>query len=123
MSQIARYSGVYDEIREYAEVLDRVLVDLKGGTSSPQDENRQNRQRLAELLISLASPQAGDLSMRLISFLLRDDTGVNPLELAKIGELLRATRVENSVIEPLERLAQSLQREQAVAMARMGMRG
>lgn len=91
MSQIAMYSGIYDEIREYAEVLDRVLVDLKGGTSSPQDENRQ---RLAELLISLAAPQAGDLSMRLISFLLRDDTGVDPLELSKIGELLRATRVE-----------------------------
>ncbi len=120
MSQIAMYSGIYDEIREYAEVLDRVLVDLKGGTSSPQDENRQ---KLAELLISLAAPQAGDLSMRLISFLLRDDTGVDPLELSKIGELLRATRVETSVIAPLERLAQSLQREQAVAMARMRMRG
>jgi hypothetical protein len=120
MSQIAMYSGVYDEIREYAELLDKVLMDLKGGTSGPQDENRQ---RLAELLTSLATPGAGDLSIRVISFLLRDDAGVDPAELAKIGKLLKATSADNSMIEPLERLAQSLQQEQAVTMARMRMRG
>jgi hypothetical protein len=60
--------------------------------------------------------------MRLISVLLLGNTDINPRELAKIGDLLRGTPVDNSVIEPLERLAQSLQREQAVAMAKMRMR-
>ena len=120
MSQIAIYSGVYEEIREYAELLDKVLVDLKGCTSSPRDESRR---KLAEFLKSLGGAQTADLSMRLIKFLLRDNADIDPLELAKIGGLLGAGPVDNSVVEPLERLAESLQREQAVAMARMRVRG
>ncbi len=37
MSHIAMYSGVYEQIREYAELLDKVLIEIKGGTSSPLD--------------------------------------------------------------------------------------
>ena len=50
MSQIAMYSGVYEDIREYAELLDKVLIDLKGGNSSPNDAIRR---KLADLLKSL----------------------------------------------------------------------
>ncbi|MGE0885485.1 MAG: hypothetical protein AB7P14_18205 [Blastocatellales bacterium] len=120
MSHIAMYSGVYDEIREYAELLDKVLIELKGGNSSPRDEDRT---KLGQFLMSLVVPQKGDLTMRLINILLRDNSEVDPLELARIGEKLGREEVDNSVIEPLERLAQSLEHEQAVAMARMRMRG
>jgi len=120
MSQIAMHSGVYEDIREYAELLDKVLIDLKGGNSSPNDAIRR---KLADLLKSLLTSQTGDLSMRMVNFLLRGTREIDPSELARIGELLESTQVDNSVIEPLERLAQSLEREQAVAMARMRMRG
>ena len=56
MSHIAMYSGVYEEIRDYAELLDKVLVELKGGTSSPQDESRR---KLGQFLKSLVTPQKG----------------------------------------------------------------
>lgn len=120
MSHIAMYSGVYEEIREYAELLDKVLIDIKGGTSSSQDEDRR---KLAQFLISLVTPREGDLTMRLINILLRDNGEIDPPELAKIGEQLEGEDVDGSVIEPLEQLAQSLEQEQAVAMARMRMRG
>ena len=120
MSQISMYSGVYEDLREYAELLDKVLIDLKGGNSSPDDPIRR---KLADLLKSLLTSQTGDLSMRMVNFLLRGTREIDASELARIGELLESTQVDNSVIEPLERLAQSLEREQAVAMARMRMRG
>jgi len=120
MSHIAMYSGVYEQIREYAVLLDKVLIELKGGTSSPQDESRRN---LSQFLKSLVVPQPGDLKMRLINVLLRDNNDLNPPELAEIGERLESEEVDASVIGPLERLAQSLEQEQAVAMARMRMRG
>jgi hypothetical protein len=120
MSHIAMYSGVYEEIREYAELLDKVLIDIKGGTSSPRDEDRR---KLGQFLRSLVTPRKGDLTMRLINILLRDNDEIDPPELAKIGGRLEGENVDSSVIEPLERLAQSLEQEQAVAMARMRMRG
>ncbi|HWQ34532.1 MAG TPA: hypothetical protein VNQ79_16905 [Blastocatellia bacterium] len=120
MSHIAMYSGVYEEIRGYAELLDKVLVELKGGTGLPHDEDRR---KLGQFLTALNAPQKGDLTMRLIHILLRDNGEIDQSELAKIGERLETEDVDNSVIEPLERLAQSLEQEQATAMARMRMRG
>jgi hypothetical protein len=120
MSHIAMYSGMYEVIREYAELLDRVLIELKGGTSAPQDGNRE---RLGQFLKSLVAPQKGDLSIRLMKTLLKDNDQIDTQELARIGRQLESRPVDSSVIEPLERLAQSLEQEQAVAMARMRMRG
>jgi len=114
------YSGVYEEIRGYAELLDRVLIELKSDTGSPHDEDRR---RLGQFLTALNAPQKGDLTMRLIHILLRDKDEIDQSELAKIGERLETDAVDHSMIEPLERLAQSLEQEQATAMARMRMRG
>jgi hypothetical protein len=114
------YSGVYEEIRGYAELLDKVLIELKGSTGSPHDEDRH---RLGQFLTALNAPQKGDLTMRLIHTLLRDKGEIDQLELAKIGARLETEDVDDSVIEPLEQLAQSLEQEQATAMARMRVRG
>lgn len=120
MSHVAMYSGVYEEIREYAELLDKVLIELKGGTSSPGDEDRR---KLGQFLQSLVTPRKGDLTMRLINILLRDNEEIDPPKLAAIGGRLESEVVDTSVIGPLEKLAQSLEQEQAVAMARMRLRG
>ena len=116
MNHIAMYSGVYEEVREYAELLDEVLIELKGGTSSPQDEGRK---KLGQFLKRLVKPRKGDLTTRLFNILLRDNDELDPLELSRIGGLLMSTEADDAVIEPLEKLAKSLEQEQAVAMARM----
>ena len=115
MNQQGVSSGLYDEIRDYAELIDEVLVGLKARTSSPQDESRV---RLAEFLEQLAG-QAGDLSTRLIRLLLRGESQLEAPRLAKIGKVLLANPDDDSVIAPLERLATLLEQERMNAAARM----
>ena len=50
MSDMGLYSGLYDRFHNYGELLDRVLIELKLGTSSPNDDHRQ---KLAQLLVGL----------------------------------------------------------------------
>jgi len=41
MSDASLFSGLYQQIHEYAELLDDVLVNLKENTSSLEDKSRQ----------------------------------------------------------------------------------
>lgn len=119
MSQTAIFSGMYEEVRDYAELLDKVLVELKGGISQPQDEKRK---KLGQFLTEPGSRQTRNLAVRLIGRLLRSAGQVTPQELANIGNRLRASEaasVEPEMISQLEELARSLEQEQAVAMARL----
>lgn len=116
MSQIGLYAGLYDRLREYAELLDKVLIELKGGKGSPDDEKRK---KLRAFLESVGSNKGEDLSTRLIYILLRDESEVNLGELARIGRLITSSEVNESVVEQLEKLAQALEHEQAGVMARM----
>lgn len=116
MSQIGLYAGLYDRLREYAELLDKVLIELKGGKGSAGDEKRK---KLRAFLESLGVDNGEDLSTRLIYILLRDESEVNTNELARIGRLLTSNELDESAIEPLEKLAQALEHEQTGVMARM----
>jgi hypothetical protein len=119
MSQTAILSGMYEELREYAELLDKVLVELKGGTSHPRDEKRK---KLGQFLTELGSARTTSLTARLIGLLLKNDGSVAPQELARIGARLSSPgggEVDRTVISRLEELARSLEQEQAAAMARM----
>lgn len=119
MSQTAIFSGMYEEVRDYAELLDKVLVELKGGISQPQDEKRK---RLGQFLTELGSRNTRSLAVRLIGRLLRSEGQVTPQELASIGNKLSVpitSPIDPEMISQLEELARSLEQEQAVAMARM----
>jgi hypothetical protein len=116
MSEAGLYSGLYDQIREYAELLDTVLIGLKGGTSYPDDESRR---KLSNFLTSLGSRRWTDLSTRLVAILLRDKSDVDEREWVRAGNALLSPEVDGSVIELLENLALSLEQEQVGAMARL----
>ena len=119
MSQTAIFPGMYEEVRDYAELLDKVLVELKGGTGQPQDEKRKKRE---QFLKERGSGNTRSLAVRLISRLLRNEGQVTPQELANIGGKLNsseAAEIDQTMISQLEELARSLEQEQAVAMARM----
>jgi hypothetical protein len=116
MSEAGLYSGLYGQIREYAELLDNVLIGLKRGTSSPDDESRR---RLGNFLISLGSDRWSDLPTRLIATLVRDKAEVEEREWSRAGNALLSPDVDAPLIELLEVLARSLEQEQAMAMARI----
>jgi hypothetical protein len=116
MSDTSFYSGLYQQIREYAELVDDVLIGLKEGTSSSSDASRQ---KLGEFLLNLANDCSDDLPTRLLVLVLQDKGGVASAEWSRIGNALLSSEVDNSVVEPLEKLACSLEQEQAGAMARI----
>jgi hypothetical protein len=119
MSQTAILSGMYEELREYAELLDKVLIELKGGDSGPASERRK---KLGRLLTEMGSARTTSLTARLVGLLLKRERQVTPEELARIGARLGSTTAAEiglAEITRLEELARSLEQEQAVAMARM----
>lgn len=116
MSETGVFSGIYDQVREYAVILDDVLIQLKEGTSSPDDPHRQE---LGRLLIKLAGPKYDDPSNRLAVLMLRGSLKLSPAELMRTGEILLGKAAGDQYIDILERFAQTLEQEQAKAMARI----
>lgn len=116
MSDTGLFSGIYQGIRDHADLLDRVLVRLKAGTSHTQDEDRQ---RLAAWLNSLGESHALDSSANMIRVLLRGQGAGVQQGWGEIGESLRLEEVSPPVISRLEALARALEREQSAALARL----
>ena len=85
MSEIGLFSSIYDQIRNYAVILDDVLIHLKEGTSSSEDPRRQE---LGRLLINLAGPTYDDPSNRLSVLMLNGFVRLSSAELTKTGDML-----------------------------------
>lgn len=116
MSDVGFHSGLYQQIREYAELVDEVLIDIKDGISLASDSSRR---KVGALLISLGEGRYNDFSTRLLVFSLRGREGIASGELSRLGKALLGTKVDEQEIGLLERFARTLEQEQAVAMARM----
>ncbi|MCE9561157.1 MAG: hypothetical protein K8U57_03795 [Planctomycetes bacterium] len=116
MTDTGLFSGIYQGIRDHADLLDRVLVRLNAGTSTTQDEDRR---RLAAWLCSLGADQTADASAAMIRVLLRGQGAGVRQGWGEVGELLRLELVGPPVIDRLEELARALEREQATVLARL----
>lgn len=114
MSNPGFYASIYEQIREYAELVDNVLIGLKSGTSSQNDPQRQ---KLGNLLIILAGDTWDSLPTRMIALMLRDRH--NTSQWAQLGKTLLTEQSDPSVIKDLETLAVALEQEQAETINRM----
>jgi len=115
MSDMGLYAGLYEQIREYAELVDGVLIALKEGKSSPSDTPRKE---LGRLLANLAENGGDDLSARRIAMILRSKTDFDP-KWSEVGSALLSDKVDEKTVDLLENLAQSLEEDQAATVARM----
>jgi hypothetical protein len=113
MTDTGLYSGIYEGIRNQADLLDRVLVHLNAGTTIPDDD----RQELAAWLISLADPKTPTYSVRMIRLLLRGHGLSRSWD--EIGKSIASGQVTAQIIGWLEELARALEKEQATALARL----
>ena len=109
-------ASFYQRTREFAELLDSVLVELKAQDGYPS----ARRRNLAALLSQLAGQPQPDTRSRLLLLVLSGIEGVNRQAWSEIGEALLRPRVEPSVISRLERLARELEQAQFEAVARTG---
>jgi len=116
MSETGLYSGLYQNLHEYADLVDRVLVNIKTGRSS---ENDPSRQELGELLIQLAQDQLDDLPVRLIQLALQNRSDVSRADLDRAGKALVSEEIDEDTIRRLELIAQVLEEEQTRAMSRI----
>ena len=116
MSQTGLYAGVYDHLRGYAELVDKVLIQMKTGSASPDEDKLKSLRAFLELI---SGTSAEDVSGRLIRMLLADESEINLADYGRIGRLLTSGEFDSSIIEPLEKLAMALEHEQAGVMARM----
>ncbi len=115
MSSTGLYSGLYSRVREYAELLDHVIIQVKSGEGDAQD---QRRQKLAKLLLALDTSPAADLATQLLSVLVRDQGDGNE-RWGEVGRALLAPQVPESVLPRLEELARAVEHERAGMLAKM----
>ncbi len=110
MSSTGLYSGLYSKVREYAELLDGVLIRLKDGQNRADDAASR---RLAELLVAIDKTPFKDLSTQLLAVLIRDPHRDRSTGLSEVGEALLRGDVSPAIIERLEELATQLERERS----------
>ncbi len=116
MSYSGLYSGLYSRIRNYAELLDDVLIGLKAGRSSPGDARRQ---KLAQLFLGTTASTPSNLSSQLFQIFLRAEQDLDQKQLTNIGRALLSRDVETGIIQQLEVFAHALENERAGMLARM----
>lgn len=117
MSDTGLFSGLHHQLREHAELLDRVLVRLKAGMSVAADPDRQ---KLAAVLRGLEQPASADPAVRMLALLLRGHAQGLVTGWGTAAEALTATApVPEAVVERLETLALALDDERAGAAKRM----
>jgi hypothetical protein len=116
MSNMGLYSGLYDQIRSHAALFDEVLVGLRSGDSTPSDPARQ---RLANLLLAVATNPASDFSLRALDIALRDGQVGDKRIWVQVARALQAPEVEPAMVARLEQMALALEAERTGTLARM----
>lgn len=115
MTNSGLYSGIYQQVREYAELVDNLLVRLK----TNEGDNKSMRFELADILSELSTEGTGTLSTQMTAmFAIGDDT-TSRTRWLQLANKLKSENIDTKVISELENLALLLEKVQANAVAKM----
>jgi hypothetical protein len=116
MSDPGLYTHLYAQLRDCAELVDRVIIDLAttGGTTGTEE-----REALVGVLRALQAGPATNLSAMLLSNVLRDGVVARPVNWGDIADAIDRGEASETVIARLEELARALESERADIHARM----
>jgi hypothetical protein len=116
MSEPGLYAHLYSHIRDCAELIDHVIVDLEtGGGTDAQSE----RETLAAILRTLQAAPFTTLSTTLLSTVLKDRRMSAVPDWGKIADGIVRGDASKAVVEPLGELARALESERAGVHARI----
>jgi hypothetical protein len=115
MSEKAIFTGGYQNVRDYAESVDRVLLDLKSGTQ-PSEETLEP---VMQFLDALREEQSASQHVQFLGVLWRRHGQVGKARLARMTSELREHRVGPDTVHDLETLANALDQERAEILQRI----
>jgi len=115
MSNPGVHSGLYSAVRGLAELVDRVLLDLKSGLAT---ERGDRRRQLGNLLIRVSDAANRDVSSNVFRVLVRDSSK-GQFDSGQVGKQLLADDGGKDSINELEILASILENERTSMLARM----
>jgi len=118
MSDLSLLTGVYANVEAYAELIDKVIDDLRQPALPHAD---QNRTRLGTLLVDAADQGVSKRSVEALIFdsLLRSETGEPRIDLKLLGKHLLSGSIDRSSRRQLEALAEQLEKERAQVASRL----
>lgn len=116
MSEPGLYTHLYSHIRDCAELIDHVIVDLETGGST---NARSEREALASLLRTLQAAPFTTLSTTLLSTVLKDRRMPLVPDWTKVADGIVRGDASKAVVEPLGELARALESERAGVQARI----
>ena len=115
MSETGIHAGGYQRVRDYAETVDRLLLDLKAGRT-PSDETVDP---VVSFLEALALERAAPAAVQAVGALLRRRTALQTARFKGIAEELKARHPSPESVEELETVASALDEERAAISARL----
>lgn len=108
-------SGLYQQFYRYAELTDKVLIELNEGNNF----SLENSKKLSNLFIELNNLRRDDISARLIWILLTEKMNLKEEEIRQAGELILQDDSKEKAISLLETLARILVDEQESIKSRV----
>jgi hypothetical protein len=115
MSETGLYSGLYSTVRNMAELVDSVLLDVKSGNLV---DATAERRRLGTLLIHMAEPSSDDLISHLLAIVVKDSKKPD-FDPVQLGNQLLGSNLQVDSIGTLETLASILENERANMLFKM----
>ena len=116
MSATGLYSGIYAQLREFGELLDEVLMELKRGGGL---DKRSNVDALATRFEEMGRRDTAGLQAQMLRAVLQERMDKSPRYWEKIGHRLRNGISDNELVAELERTAANLEHERAEVFAKM----
>jgi hypothetical protein len=115
MNDISLYAGLYEEIRELADLVDEVIIILKEDSSAKSDYTEQ----LGRKLVSLGTNDTEGVTQLFIKQAIQRKSGLTKSKIQQLGSRLIEKKVTSDTITDLEKLAISIEQERVTVMSRM----
>ena len=114
MSEVALNGSIYQQLRTYADMLDRALIDLRNPQNTIVDEARR---KIAGLLSDATAEQSLDHTALMVRIVLRRRLqGLGLCE--KLATVLGERLPNSSELNQLEHVARELDKECSTVLAR-----
>jgi hypothetical protein len=116
MSDPGLYTHLYAQLRDCAELIDQVIINLE---TSGRGAGSKEREALAELLRVLQLAPSSNIDAMLLANVLRGKRNTSSADWGEIADAIHRGDASKSVVAQLEELARALESERADMHARM----